>query len=58
MAEILIGDYGLITSIAKGAEVTAAATDHVAEGMWVEITGCSSGRCVGNGGLKGWRSVL
>ena len=38
MAEILIGDYGLITSAVRGAEVTAAAGDHIAEGTWVEIT--------------------
>ena len=38
MAEILIGDYGLITNGVKGVEVTAAAGDHIAEGTWVEIT--------------------
>ena len=37
MAEILIGDYGLITSIAKGVAVVAAAGDSVPEGTWAEI---------------------
>ena len=52
MAEILIGDYGLIARAEKGAETTAVAMANVAEGTWVEITAVDPAGPWALGGLK------